>query len=325
MRHATILAALTLAATPALADDPVLTVYTYDSFATEWGPGPAIQAGFEAGCDCSLRIVPAGDGAALLSRLMLEGARSEADVVIGLDNFLMERARETGLFAPHGVEAQFDLPVEWEDDTFVPYDWGAFAFVATRDIAAPASLRELADSNIAVVIQDPRSSTPGLGFALWVKAVYGDGAQALWADLADNLVTVTPGWSEAYALFLSGEADAVLSYTTSPAYHVIAEGDDEKVAWNFAEGNPVQIEVAAMLAHTGKPELAQEFLAYLASPEGQAPIPETNWMFPAVLPEGGLHPAFDEGYPAQPLIITPEEAAGLRDAAVEGWQAGLAR
>lgn len=324
-RTAYILPALALAAGPALAEAPVLTVYTYDSFATEWGPGPAIEAGFEAVCGCSLRVVPAGDGAALLSRLMLEGARSEADVVIGLDNFLMERARATGLFAPGGVTAEYDLPVAWQDEIFVPYDWGAFAFVSTGDIPAPRSLRELADSDIAVVIQDPRASTPGLGLALWVEAAHGDGAEDLWADLADNIVTVTPGWSEAYALFLSGEADAVLSYTTSPVYHVLGEGDDGKVFWDFAEGNPVQIEVAAILAHSGQPELAREFLEYLISPEGQAAIPETNWMFPVREPAGGLDPAFDAGHPARPLIITPEEAAALRDRAVADWQAGLAR
>lgn len=325
MRSAIILSTLALAASPALADDAVLTVYTYDSFATEWGPGPAIQAGFEEQCDCSLRVVPVGDGAALLSRLMLEGARSGADVVVGLDNFLMERARESDLFAPHGIETTYDLPVDWDDDTFVPYDWGAFAFVSTRDIEAPASLRELADSEIAVVIQDPRASTPGLGLTLWVKSVYGDGAEEYWADLADNIVTVTPGWSEAYALFLAGEVDAVLSYTTSPALHVIDEADDSKVAWSFDEGNPVQIEVAAILAQSEQRELAQSFLEYLNSPEGQAPIPQTNWMFPARMPEGGLNPAFDDAYPARPLLLSPDEAESLRDEAVADWQAGLAR
>lgn len=320
-----LLAALVLAAGPALAETPVLTVYTYDSFATEWGPGPAIATGFQAQCGCTLRVVPAGDGAALLSRLMLEGPRSEADVVVGLDNFLMERARDTGLFAPSGVTADYILPVEWDDDTFVPYDWGAFAFVADTDTPAPASLRELADSDIAVVIQDPRASTPGLGLALWVKATYGDGAADLWADLADNIVTVTPGWSESYALFLSGEADAVLSYTTSPVFHVLDEDDTTKTAWDFTEGNPVQVEVAALMAHSAQPELGRAFLQYLASPEGQAPIPQTNWMFPAVEPEGGLDPAFDAALPANPLILTPDEAAALRDDAVADWQAGLAR
>lgn len=324
-RPATLFATLALAASPALAETPVLTVYVYDSFATEWGPGPAIRAGFEATCGCTLRVVPAGDGAAMLSRLMLEGARSEADVVVGLDNFLMERARGTGLFTTSGVSADWDLPVAWDDDTFVPYDWGAFAFVADADTPAPGSLRALADSDIAVVIQDPRASTPGLGLALWVEAAYGAAAEDLWADLADNIVTVTPGWSESYALFLSGEADAVLSYTTSPAYHVIGEGDDSKVAWDFSEGNPVQIEVAAVLAHGTQPELARRFLAYLVSPEGQAPIPETNWMFPAVMPEGGLDPAFDAAEPLLPLILAPAEAEALRDRAVADWQAGLAR
>ncbi|MCC7321039.1 MAG: thiamine ABC transporter substrate-binding protein [Rubellimicrobium sp.] len=321
----TILAVASMVAAGAVqAGEPALSVYVYDSFATEWGPGPAIEAGFEAECGCDIALIPAGDGAAMLSRIMLEGGAGTADVVVGLDNFLMERARATGLFMPHGIEAANDLPVAWEDDTFLPFDWGAFAFVSTRDVPAPASLRELADSDLAVAIQDPRSSTPGLGLALWVKAAYGDGARALWADLADNIVTVTPGWSEAYALFLSGEADGVLSYTTSPAYHAVAEGDDSKVAWPFAEGNPVQIEVAAILARADDPDLARAFLTWLAGPEGQAPIPEANWMFPALNPEGGLAPAFEEGRPAHPLLITPAEAGAMRDAALADWQAGLA-
>jgi thiamine transport system substrate-binding protein len=38
-----------------------------------------------------------------LSRIRLEGARSEADVVLGLDTNLTAAAAETGLFAEHGV------------------------------------------------------------------------------------------------------------------------------------------------------------------------------------------------------------------------------
>lgn len=315
-----------IASAQAAAAQEALTVYAYDSFVSEWGPGPLIETGFEAECGCDLRLIAAGDGAAMLSRLMLEGAATEADVVVGLDNFLMERARGSGLFAPHGLgEIAADLPVAFADDIFVPFDWGAFAFVGTAGAPAPDSLRALADSDLAVVIQDPRSSTPGLGLALWVKAAYGDDAAALWADLADNIVTVTPGWTEAYNLFLEGEADAVLSYTTSPAYHAIAEGDAGKVAWPFAEGHLIQIEVAAAVAGSDAPDLAGAFLRYLAGPDGQAPIPETNWMFPALMPEGGLDPAFDAGLPAATLPLSPEDAAALRDAAVADWQAGLAQ
>ena len=125
---------------------------------------------------------------------------------------------------------------------------------AIEEDAQPADFRELAASDLSIVIQDPRSSTPGLGLLMWVKSAYGDEAAAIWEGLADNIVTVTPGWSEAYGLFLEGEADLVLSYTTSPAYHMIAEEDDSKVALPFREGHYMQIEVAGKLAATDQPE-----------------------------------------------------------------------
>ena len=227
MRFSILLAAGLLTTTQAVAQEkPVLTVLTYDSFVADWGPGPAIETAFEETCGCDLQFVAAGDGAALLARVRLEGARSDADVVLGLDTNLTAAASETGLFAPHGIAAEgLSLPVEWEDATFLPYDWGYFAFVHDTDMAnVPANFRALGESEASIVIQDPRSSTPGLGLLLWVKAAYGDKASAIWESLADNIVTVTPGWSEAYGLFLEGEAEMVLSYTTSPAYHLIAEG-----------------------------------------------------------------------------------------------------
>lgn len=41
---------------------PVLTVYTYDSFAADWGPGPKIKKAFEADCNCELKLVALEDG-----------------------------------------------------------------------------------------------------------------------------------------------------------------------------------------------------------------------------------------------------------------------
>ncbi len=162
-------------------DTPVLTVYTYDSFVSEWGPGPAIETAFEETCGCDLQFVGAGDGAALLARLQLEGARTEADVVLGLDTNLTDRAAGTGLFAPHGkTDLSLDLPVAWDDPLFLPFDWGYFAFVhdTTRLPEPPVSLQALADSDVSILIQDPRSSTPGLGLLMWVKAAHGDDAPA---------------------------------------------------------------------------------------------------------------------------------------------------
>ncbi|SLN75891.1 thiamine ABC transporter substrate binding subunit [Roseisalinus antarcticus] len=303
-----------------------LTIYTYDSFVPDWGPGPAIETAFEAECGCDIAFVAAGDGAALLSRVRLEGARTEADIVLGLDSNLVAAARETGLFAPHGVTADLDLPVAWHDDTFLPFDWGYFAFVSNAGTEAPANFRELADSDLSIAIQDPRSSTPGLGLVLWVGAAYGDEAASIWEGLADNVLTVTPGWSDAYGLFLEGEADAVLSYTTSPAYHLIAEDDDSKVAWAFDEGHYLQIEVAAIVAETDQPELAAQFMAFIGTDAFQSVIPTTNWMYPSVMPEAGLPEGFETlVQPDKGLLMAPEEAAAARDAAIAVWRDALAR
>jgi thiamine transport system substrate-binding protein len=305
-----------------------LTVLSYDSFASDWGPGPAIKAAFEAECGCELRLIGAGDGAALLARARLEAGRGESDVVLGLDTNLMAAARETGLFAPHGLNPALDLPVAWSDDTFLPFDWGWFAFVhdITRLPEAPGDFQALAASDVTIVIQDPRSSTPGLGLLMWIEAAYGARAPEVWAALADNIVTVTPGWSEAYGLFLKGEADMVLSYTTSPAYHLIAEGDATKQAAPFAEGHGMQIEVGAVLTASDNPELARRFLDFMLSDAAQAVIPTTNWMYPARIPAGGLPAGFETLHlPETSLLLSPEEARARRDAAVSAWQAALAR
>ena len=319
-------AAGVLSVSAAFADTPELTVYTYDSFISEWGPGPIVEKAFEEQCGCDLKFVGAGDGAALLARIKLEGARSEADIVLGLDTNLTAAAAETGLFAPHQVSANYDLPVAWDDPLFVPYDWGYFAFVHDADLAAPRNFRALGESDLKIVIQDPRSSTPGLGLLMWVKAAYGDEAPAIWEGLADNIVTVTKGWSEAYGLFLDGEADMVLSYTTSPAYHLIAEGDASKAAAAFDEGHYIQVEVAGKLAATDQPELADQFLDFMVSEVFQAAIPTTNWMDPAVTPAGGLPEGFETLIqPEKALLLPADQAAAVRDAALAEWLDALSR
>ena len=327
MQKQLLAAGLLTIALPAMAKTPVLTVLTYDSFTSEWGPGPAVEKAFEATCACDLQFVPAGDGAALLARIQLEGAASDADVVLGLDTSLISAATATQLFAPHGKNPTTNLPVAFADPLFLPFDWGWFAFVhdKTRLPEPPKSFDSLAASDLKIVIQDPRSSTPGLGLLLWVKAAHGDRAAGIWKGLADNIVTVTPGWSEAYGLFLEGEADLVLSYTTSPADHLIAESDDTKAAALFDEGHYMQIEVAGKLAATDQPDLADRFLDFMLTEGFQAAIPQTNWMYPAVTPAAGLPEGFDAFRPAKSLLLPPEEAQAARDAALAEWQAALSR
>lgn len=328
MMKTTLLAVGAMAfANAALAETPVLTVLTYESFTSEWGPGPAIEKGFESECACDLVFETAGDGAAVLARVQLEGAASQVDVVVGLDTNLTADAAATGLFAPVKA-AKTTLPVPFQDASFVPFDWGWFAFVydKTKLSTPPKSMVELAASDLKIVIEDPRSSTPGLGLLMWVKAAYGDDAAQIWADLADNIITVTPGWTEAYGMFLKGEADMVLSYTTSPAYHLIAESDDTKAAAAFTEGHYLQIEVSGKLASADSPELADAFLQYLDGDAAQTALITTNWMYPANTPTAGLPKGFETLIqPAKSLLLSAADAQAGRASAIAEWQAALSK
>ena len=294
--------------------EKTLTVYTYDSFVSEWGMAPLIKPLFEEKCNCTVNFVGLADGVAMLQRLKLEGNRSQADIMLGLDLNLVDEAKQTGLFAPSpSLATPLDLPIRWDDDTFVPFDYGYFAFVYDTEALPnpPQSLDELIydDNSPQVIIQDPRSSTPGLGLLLWLKSVYGDKAPEAWTAFSDNILTTTKGWSEAYFnLFLAGEAPMVLSYSTSPAYHMAVEGTDRYQAAPFAEGHYLQVEVAGKLKHAPEPELADEFLRFMISPDFQQHIPLTNVMYP-VTGSTELPDAFNQ-------LIRPNQVLKLEDEAV---------
>ncbi|KAB8306169.1 thiamine ABC transporter substrate binding subunit [Erwinia endophytica] len=320
---------LMLCALPAFAAKPTLTIYTYDSFAADWGPGPAIKKAFEADCDCTLKYVTLEDGVSLLNRLKMEGKNSKADVVLGLDNNLLDAAEKTNLFAKSNVDTRkITIPGGWKDLTFVPFDYAWFAFVydKTKLPNPPKSLKELVETDrpLKVIYEDPRTSTPGLGLLLWMQKVYGDQAPDAWQKLAKKTVTVTKGWSEAYGLFLKGESDMVLSYTTSPAYHLIAEHKSQYAAANFSEGHYLQVEVAGQLKSSQQPQLAQAFMRFMLDKPFQDAIPTGNWMYPAVkspLPAGFATLTI----PAISLQYTPQEVARYRSQWINAWQRAVSR
>jgi thiamine transport system substrate-binding protein len=302
-----------LASTAALAQDkPTLTIYTYDGFASEWGPGVPLKAGFEETCGCTVNWVAADSSIGTLRRVQLEGDTTQADIIVGLDTAIAGEARATGLFADHGLTlSDLALPNGWTDAQFVPVDYSHFAFMHDTDTMPepPKSFEELIalPQDIKIAIQDPRSATPGLGLVLWIKAAYGDRAPEIWQGLKPHILTVTREWSESYSLFLDGEVDMVLSYTTSPAYHIIEDGDETIRAALFEEGHFPQIEVAGILKSSDQQELAGQFLAYLASPEGQKVIPTTNWMFPVVDLGDELDPVFATLPQPEKTLSLPEE------------------
>ncbi len=310
---------------------PKLVVYTYDSFTSDWGPGPQVKTAFEAQCDCSLEMVGLEDGVSMLNRLKLEGKNTRADILLGIDTSLTADARASGLFETHGIAFENStLPGSWRSDLFLPYDYGYFAFVYNREKLAnpPSSLRQLveAEQGPSILVQDPRTSTPGLGLLLWIKKVYGDKADEAWARLSRRIVTVSKGWSEAYGLFLKGEADMVLSYTTSPAYHIIAEQDPRFAAARFSEGHYQQIEVAGLVKSSQQKQLAREFLEFMLSEKFQTIIPTTNWMYPAALPSDRLPPEFGQLIDPSPALLLDEKLiATERKTWVDEWLEVMSR
>ena len=323
-RYSLMLAAAFAALSWAASAAETLTIYTYESFTSEWGPGPKVKEAFEKTCTCKVDYVSLPDGVALLTRLKMEGSATKADIVLGLDTNLIEEAKATNLFAEHGIDTSaVKVPGGFSDPVFVPYDYGHFAVIYDTQVIKnpPKSLKELVegDASQKIVLEDPRTSTPGLGFLFWMRAVYGDQTPEAWKTLQKRILTVTPGWSEAYGLFTRGEAPMVLSYVTSPAYHMISEKNDRYQAAEFSEGHPIQIEVAAM-TKTGDQELARNFLEFMISPAFQDIIPENNWMLPVAATSQPLNPVFGKLIrPKATLTVTPEDSARNRKAYVDEW------
>ena len=318
--------------TAAAAAKPALIIYTYDAFAADWGPGPKIIEAFEKECECSLKFVAADSSIGALRKIQLEGENTKADIILGLDTNIAQAARETNLFADHNIVTpvlaipSFDETDKtgWSDKQFLPFDYSYFAFVYNKQTTpnVPTSFEELAamPDDFKIIIQDPRSSTPGLGLLLWIKTIYGEKSASIWESIAPRILTVTKGWSDAYGLFLKGEADMVLSYTTSPAYHLIAEQDAKFASADFKDGHYMQIEVAGILKSSKNQILARKFMEFMLSDEFQDIIPTTNWTYPVTSTKQGLPDGFETlSIPKTGLLMDGEQVELHRKQWIEEW------
>ena len=302
-----------------------LTVYTYDSFVSEWGPGPIIEKIFEEKHNADVEFVAVDSAATLLNKVILEGDTSKADIVLGLDMNLFDLAEQSELFTSHNINDinnLINLPLKWESNKFVPYNYGYFSFVYNEANleTPPKSMDELINStNARIVIQDPRTSTPGLGLLTWMKALYGDKAGDEWKKLNKKIISVTKGWTDAYYnFFMAGEADMVLSYTTSPAAHIMFEERYDILATTFEEGNYITIEFAGILNNSQNKDLANKFLNFMLSEEFQSVIPSTNIMYPVTnirdLPE-----AFDKLNVPNFIQMDPKEINKNKEKWIDEW------
>lgn len=313
----------------AYAQKPTLTVYTYDSFASEWGPGPRIKQSFEAACNCRVNYVATADSLAMLSKVLLEGKSTKADVLVGLDSYNARRARESGLFARHEIAApEFSAPeILWQNPYFAPFDWGVYGFIYNQETVPnpPKSFADLKNlpKEIKIALQDPRTSPSGYGLLLWLDTVDAKGADDFWKAVRPNVLTFTKSWWDSYSLYLEGQADMVLSYTTSPAYHIINDGTDKHKAAIFAEGHLAHVEMAGVIAHSAELKLARAFVAHLQSKEVQSIIPTTNWMFP-IRDDVPLPEAFQNLAASKQLFLSdPDKSNEARKDRIQRWKTAL--
>jgi thiamine transport system substrate-binding protein len=266
-----------------------VTVWTYDSFDSEWGPGPEVKKRFEDESGLVLNFAAYGDAGELLSRLLLEGEKADADVILGLDQNMLSRALSSGFFesyTPAGFEKVFeDVRVD-STNRLIPMDYSYFAFVYDSEAVAnpPRSLEELTGERFTkkIILLDPRTSSPGQGFFAWTREVYGTAWPEYWRRLAPSIFTIADGWSSGYGLFNSGEAPLVLSYTTSPGYHLEYENTERYRAAIFSEGHPLQVELAGLLRAAPNKENGRRFMDFMLSPSFQETIPLGNLMYPVI-------------------------------------------
>ena len=335
------LSALALGACSAIeapADQPegegggTVVLVTHDSFALP----EELIAEFEATTGLTLETRAPGDGGALVNQLILTKDAPLGDVVYGIDTSFATRAIDEGVLEPYFSPAAGDDVARYAVDDAghltaidvgdvcinVDHEWFAEA-----GIPEPVTLTDLTDPAYRdlLVVTNPATSSPGLAFALATIGAFGeDGWLDYWAALRDNGVKVAAGWSDAYYVDFSGpssEGDRplVLSYASSPPYEV-PEGADVAPTGALLDTCFRQVEYAGVLAGAANPEGARAVIDWLLSPEVQAAIPESMYVFPVdssvELPEqwARFAPLAPEPFEVEQRAITEN-----RDAWIEAW------
>lgn len=284
-----------------------LTVYTYDAFpeAIE----EAIVSHF-SGRGATVSIQRFEDTGGLYNQLFLERENPKADVAIGLDNTYLGPVAEHRLLAPYrpkNLETVDEHLIVDPEYRAIPFDFGRIGFNYDSELLPdpPETWDELLSPEFAgkIVIPSPITSSPGRNFLLFTIAKFGeDRYLEFWRKLRPNVLTVTSGWSDAYGLYTQGEAPIVLSYDTSPAYHIEFEAERRYKNLVLDGEAYAQVEVAGIVTGTRNPELARELIEYLLSPEIQSLVPLHQVMYP-VRPDVELPESFREVETGQEILM----------------------
>ena len=315
------------AQSPASIETDSLVVYTYDAFPRALRDALTTHFAEEFGVTVDLQRL--ADTGALFNQLYLERENPRADVVIGLDATYLSRVYELGLTVPYRPDAADEVNADLiVDDQFrvVPFDYGGISL--NYDSAAlpdpPGSWDELTDERFrsSIVMLNPATSSPGRNFLLLTVAVFGDdGFEQFWRQLRPNVLTVTGGWTDGYGLYVQGEAPMVVSYDTSPAYHIEYEDTDRYRPLIFDDEVYLQIEVAGVVNRARNELNARRAIEFILSREFQELIPLNQFMFP-VRDDVELPAAFT-AYPraASPVVLPPDVVAENFEDWLARWEA----
>lgn len=273
-----------------LAAKAVVRVYGPSSFVSRWGAGPAIKEAFEKSCNCRVEWLDSGDINLLLQRLRLEGSQVGADLVLGLDQYDLDKAGQQFEWKKMEIQAPSWVPEissYAQRFNFMAYDWGVMSFVVRKseNSTMPKSLEDFLAVGFAgkISLPDPRTSSLGLEFLLWLIQVKGEEAAFNFLKkLEPQILAYSPNWSASYGLFSRGQAKATFSYTTSPVYHLVEEKNSDVVAVELKEQHPIQLEYFGMPVTCKNCELGQKLAEFILSAEGQKIIMERNYMLPVI-------------------------------------------
>ncbi|WP_454085572.1 thiamine ABC transporter substrate-binding protein [Georgenia sp. Marseille-Q6866] len=307
-------------------DADVLRVVTHDSFTLSEG----LLAGFEERTGYTVEQITPGDGGALVNQLVLTRDNPLGDVVYGIDNSFAARAVEEGVLQPYRSPDAVETAL---DDSLTAVDFGDVCvnvdheWFREQGIPEPQTLEDLTDPTYAdlLVVTNPATSSPGLAFLLATVGAFGeDGWEQYWRDLTANGVHVVESWSDAYYVDFSGSEGAgprplVLSYSSSPAAEV-PEGGSAPRTGALLETCFRQTEYAGVLTGAENVEGAQEFVDFLLSPDVQADIPGSMFMYP-VLDGVGLPQEWADHAPVSPAPheVEPQDITDNRDRWIETW------
>lgn len=319
------------------------TVTILDHGAFDYVFGPAKEK-FDALTNGSLQHIAAQDAGDALNRAIREKDAPSFDVVYGIDNAYLGKALYAGALKPYTpllasrVNAShvfFDGARPWPA---TPADHGYIAVnTDPRHVTGVADLGGVCEHAADFVTQDPRTSSPGLGFLLATIASYPEGADYDWKDywraLFDAGVTVRSDWGTAYAgdftggygqseAGFTGDKPIVTSYTTSPAYELFYGGAGLNGVVTAPRATFHQVETVAIAANARHLAGAQAFVEFVLTDAFQDLHAANNAVYPVVdgidvaKVYGGKDPAPGSFQPAALDYVT---LAGNAEGWVNEW------